>query len=221
LYSFPKASASILVERFLDFAILLLVPIAATLALLSQSFFIVQSQILGSLLVLVAFIAFFLAIRSDRFLEFAVKILARTFKHSETLKDRAPQFAEELALGMRKMLTPKRALPALGMTLIIWLLEVSKLLFLAQAVGIPALPLEVALIAGSLSYVAGHALIIPSGFGIFLSQSALLVLLFPTWISLEQAISIALLDIIVYVVALTITGAPSIATQRKEKQEGK
>ncbi|MHA1917523.1 MAG: lysylphosphatidylglycerol synthase transmembrane domain-containing protein [Candidatus Ranarchaeia archaeon] len=221
MYSFPQATASILIERFLDFAILILLPVTMTLSLFSQNISLVQSQITSSILILLAFVGFLIIIRSDKFLSFAIKLLSKTFKHSENLKDKAPQFAEELALGMRKMLTPRRALPALLLTLIIWFLESSKLMFLANAIGMPYLPLEIALITGSLSYVGGHALIIPSGLGIFISQTAIFTLLFPTSLTQIQATSIALLDVIVYVSALTITGAPSIIARGKKTKTNK
>ena len=206
LYSLTLGVSSIVVEGFFDFAVLLLIPISMSLILFGGTLEQLPQTLASSFIIFGALIVFFLAIRSDRFIQFSTRILAKTFSPSQRLREEVPRFTEQLSYDIRQLIMDRRNAPlALLISLPIWILEAFKLVFIGVALGYP-IAIETALFAGSLSYVAGHALIIPSGIGIFFSQYVFLVLQVPA----DIATATALLDVIIYVLWLTGTGAPSI-----------
>ncbi|MHA1713891.1 MAG: lysylphosphatidylglycerol synthase transmembrane domain-containing protein [Candidatus Ranarchaeia archaeon] len=206
LYSLTQGISSILIERFFDFCILLLVSISMSILVFSSTVQDLTPRLASTIIIFSALIVFFVAIRSERFIAFITKVIAKTFSPSKRLREQVPRFTEQLATDLRQLIVDRRNGPlALLISLPIWLLEAAKLVFIGVALG-SHIPLEIALFAGSLSYVAGHALIVPAGIGIFFSQYLFLAILIPDSI----ATAVALLDVIVYVVWLTVTGAPSI-----------
>jgi hypothetical protein len=68
--------------------------------------------------------------------------------------------------------------------------------------------------------MTGHllAILLPAGISIFITQTAAITLALEGW-GIAAAASIALLDALVYIIGLTILGAPSIATMGRGYRE--
>jgi hypothetical protein len=101
------------------------------------------------------------------------------------------------------------------------MLETMKLTFLGLAFGVE-IPLVVSMFIASISYIGGHAigLLLPAGIAIFVIQVLVLnPLLAGIGILPIIAISIALLDALIYIIGFTIMGVPSIATMGRGYRE--
>jgi hypothetical protein len=161
-----------------------------------------------------AFLAFFLLIRSKRVVGFLARLASRLFKPSKRLRDEVPAFVEHLAQDLVKEIGSPHSGWAFLLSVPIWLLEALKLMYLGLAVGLPLTPIQSCFV-GSISYMGGHftGLFIPAGLGIFLFQAVTLSGTLGTLgIVTPQVATLALLDGLVYVIALTLLGVPSIAS---------
>ena len=209
---FTAGLASILLARFLDFASLTLIVVVGAI-LVFGGIQLAYSRLLAGALVAGAFIVFFLLIRSERFVGFLSKVLGRLFKPSERLRQEVPAFVENAASDLHTSIASWNTGLAFLTSVPLWLLETAKLTFLGLALGVD-IPLPLSCFVASTSYVGGHlaAVLIPAGIGIFLIQAITL----SAWLSLagvptSVVASVALLDGLVYVIGLTVTGVPSIA----------
>ncbi len=220
---FSAGLASIILVRFLDFASLIIIILVTAIvifgAITGQA---IQAIIVPALLG-IAFIAFFVLIRNNRFVNFLTRFLSRLFKPSARLKEQVPDFVENFALDLRTDVSSWNTGGALLLSVPLWVLETMKLTFLGLAFGINLALVESSFIA-AISYTGGHALglLLPAGIAIFVIQFFTLqglmeLVLGPGYAAI--AASIALLDGLVYVVGLAILGVPSIASMGRGYRE--
>jgi uncharacterized protein (TIRG00374 family) len=210
---FTAGLASVLLARLLDFASLILIVVLFAILLFGSIFNVMRYLIVGFIMA-IAFIAFFLLIRNNRFVGFISGLLGRLFKPSKRLSEEVPDFVGNAAIDMRNVIGSWNSGWALLISVPLWVLETMKLSFLALAFGVP-LDFIAGSFSAAISYVGGHglAILIPAGIGIFLIQTITL----SSWLvilGVPDAViaSIALLDGLVYVIGLTILGVPSIAS---------
>ncbi len=225
---FTAGLASVLLARLLDFTSLILIVVLFAILLFGSILNVLQYLFVGVIMG-IAFVAFFLLIRNDRFVSFVVRLLGRLFKPSRRLSTEVPDFVGNAAIDMRNVISSWHSGWAFLISVPLWVLETMKLTFLALAFGVP-LDFIAGSFSAAISYVGGHglAILIPAGVGIFLIQTITL----GSWLRIlgvHEAViaSIALLDGLVYVIGLTVLGVPSIASmgrgyrslQNDEKQE--
>jgi len=215
---FTAGLASILLARFLDFASLTLIVVLGAI-LVFGGVELAYSRLLLGALVAGAFVAFFLLIRSERFVNFLTRVLSRLFKPSERLRQEVPAFVENAAKDLHTSIASWNTGLAFLTSVPLWLLETAKLTFLGLALGVD-IPIPLSCFVASTSYVGGHlaAVLIPAGIGIFVIQAFTL----SGWLSMagiSVAASVALLDGLIYVSGLTITGVPSIAAMGRGYRE--
>jgi uncharacterized protein (TIRG00374 family) len=216
---FTAGLASIVWARILDFAALILIIIVSGF-LIYGAFTDQTLRYLGSgVLVAIAFIAFFILIRNDRFVGLMSRIAGRLFKPSDRLKDEVPSFVENFALDLRTDISSWNSGWAFLLSVPIWILETAKLLFIALIFG-QFITLPQSMFVLGISYMTGHilAILLPAGISIFITQTASITLLLGAW-SVAFAASIAIIDALVYIIGLTALGAPSIATMGRGYKE--
>jgi uncharacterized protein (TIRG00374 family) len=211
---FTAGLSSVLLARLLDFASLTLIVVIFAILVFGTIAGFLQYIIVGGILA-VAFLAFFLLIRNDRFVGFLSRLLGRLFKPSERLREEVPNFVTNAANDMRTVISSWNSGGALLTSIPLWLLETAKLTFLGLALGVGDVTLVISCFVSALSYMGGHAagVFLPAGIGIFLFQTITL----GTWlgtVGVDTAViaSIALLDGLVYIIGLTVLGVPSIAS---------
>ncbi|MFX1404513.1 MAG: lysylphosphatidylglycerol synthase transmembrane domain-containing protein [Promethearchaeota archaeon] len=215
---FSAGLASILLARVLDFASLVLIIVFSAFmifgAVTGQAF----SSLLGGIVLVIAFVAFFILIRNERFVSWFSRIVGRLFKPSKRLKDEVPTFVENFAADMRTDISSWNSGIAFLISVPLWIIETMKLAFLASAFSEVLTVLESIFVA-SISYTAGHllAILIPAGIGIFFFQFFALQSYLPGF-GITHAAGIALLDGIIYIIGLSILGVPSLATMGRGYQ---
>ncbi len=208
---FSAGLSSVLLARFLDFASLVLIIVVSTFFLYGAITGQALGPLISGILLGVAFIAFFILIRNERFVSWLSRLVGRLFKPSARLKDEVPTFVENFAADMRTDIGSWNSGIGLLLSVPLWLVETMKLAFLALAFG-ETLTLLESIFVSSISYTAGHifAILLPAGIGIFIFQFAMLQLSLPTF-GISQVASIALLDGLIYIIGLAVLGVPSIA----------
>ena len=216
---FTAGLASIVWARVLDFAALILIIIVSGFLIFGVITGQVFSYLLSGVLLAIAFIAFFILIRNDRFVGFMSRIAGRFFKPSERLKDEVPSFVENFAIDLRTDIGSWSSGWAFLLSVPIWILETAKLVFIAMIFG-QFVTLPQSLFVLGISYMTGHilALLLPAGISIFITQTVTIGLALEGW-GIAAAASIALLDALVYIIGLTILGVPSIATMGRGYRE--
>jgi hypothetical protein len=147
------------------------------------------------------------------------RIAGRLFKPSERLKDEVPSFVENFAIDLRTDIGSWNSGWAFLLSVPIWILETAKLVFIAMIFG-QVVTLQQSMFVLGISYVTGHilAILLPAGISIFITQTVTIGLALEGW-GIAAAASIALLDALVYIIGLTILGAPSIATMGRGYRE--
>ncbi len=216
---FTAGLASIVWARVLDFAALILIIVVSGFLIYGALTGQTLGYLISGVLVAVAFVAFFILIRNDRFVAFMSRIAGRLFKPSERLKVEVPSFVENFAIDLRTDISSRNSGWAFLLSVPIWILETMKLMFIAMIFG-QVITLPQSMFVLGISYVTGHilAILLPAGISIFITQTATITLLLGAW-SIAFAASIALLDALVYIIGLTILGAPSLATMGRGYRE--
>ncbi|MFX1510247.1 MAG: lysylphosphatidylglycerol synthase transmembrane domain-containing protein [Promethearchaeota archaeon] len=209
---FTAGLASIVWARVLDFAALILIIIVSGFLIFGALTGQLINYLISGALVAIAFVAFFILIRNDRFVGLMSRIAGRLFKPSERLKDEVPSFVENFAIDLRTDISSWNSGWAFLISVPIWMLETAKLVFIALIFG-QIISISQSMFILGISYMTGHilAILLPAGISIFITQTAAITLALEGW-GIAAAASIALLDALVYIIGLTILGAPSIAT---------
>ncbi|MFX1564759.1 MAG: flippase-like domain-containing protein, partial [Promethearchaeota archaeon] len=205
---FSAGLSSVLLARVLDFASLVLIIVVSAFLLFGA----LTGQAFTGIVLVIAFVAFFILIRNERFVSRFSGITGRLFKPSKRLKDEVPTFVENFAADMRTDISSWNSGIAFMISVPLWIIETMKLAFLALAFS-EVLTLLESVFVSSISYTAGHllAILLPAGIGIFMFQFwALLPYL--GGFGITHAAGIALLDGLIYIISLSILGVPSIAT---------
>ncbi len=216
---FTAGLASIVWARVLDFAALILIVIVSGFLIFGTLTGQVLGYLVSGIVVAVAFVIFFILIRNDRFVGLMSRIAGRLFKPSERLKDEVPSFVENFAIDLRTDIGSRNSGWAFLLSVPIWMLETAKLVFIAQIFG-QLVTLQQSMFILGISYMTGHllAILLPAGISIFITQTAAITLALQGW-GIAAAASIALIDALVYIISLTILGAPSISTMGRGYRE--
>ncbi len=215
---FTAGLASIVWARVLDFAALILIIIVFGFLIFGAVTGQIFTYLLSGTFVAVAFVAFFILIRNDRFVGLMSRIAGRLFRPSERLKEEVPSFVENFAIDLRTDISSWNSGWAFLLSVPIWMLETVKLTFIALIFGeIVTIPQSMFVLG--ISYMTGHilAILLPAGISIFITQTLTITTLLGVWTA--AAASIALLDAMVYIIGLTILGAPSLATMGRGYRE--
>jgi uncharacterized protein (TIRG00374 family) len=211
--------SSILFARVLDFAALVLIIVISAFLLFGTITGQAFVYLVAGIVLAVAFIVFFLLIRSPRMVSLVSRIAGRLFKPSQRLKDEVPNFVENFAEDLRTDISSWHSGIAFLLSVPLWIIETMKLTFLALAF-VETLTLLDSIFVSSISYTGGHllAILLPAGIGIFIIQ---LVTLqgFLAGLGITQAAGIALLDGLVYIIGLSVLGVPSIALMGRGYRE--
>ena len=219
---FTAGLASIVWARVLDFAALVLIIVISGFLIFGALTGQALSYLIAGILVAMAFVAFFLLIRNDRFVGFMSRLAGRLFKPSDRLKDEVPSFVENFAIDLRTDISSRNSGWAFLLSVPIWVLETAKLMFIVMIFG-QTITLPQSMFVLGLSYVSGHllAILLPAGISIFITQTVTISALLYDIVGLNIAIaaSIALLDALVYIIGLTALGAPSLATMGRGYRE--
>jgi uncharacterized protein (TIRG00374 family) len=216
---FTAGLASIVWARVLDFAALILIIIVSGFLIFGALTGQVLGYLVSGIVVAVAFVVFFILIRNDRFVGLLSRIAGRLFKPSERLKDEVPSFVENFAIDLRTDIGSRNSGWAFLLSVPIWMLETAKLVFIALIFG-QLVTVQQSMFILGISYMTGHllAILLPAGISIFITQTAAITFALQGW-GIAAAASIALLDALVYIIGLTILGAPSIATMGRGYRE--
>ncbi|MFW9984758.1 MAG: lysylphosphatidylglycerol synthase transmembrane domain-containing protein, partial [Candidatus Odinarchaeota archaeon] len=130
---FSAGLSSILFARVLDFSALVLIIVISAFLLFGtiagQAFW----YLVAGIVLAVAFVAFFLLIRSPRFVGLVSRIAGRLFKPSQRLRDEVPNFVENFAEDLRTDISSWHSGIAFLISVPLWIIETMKLTFLALA----------------------------------------------------------------------------------------
>ncbi|MFX1300839.1 MAG: lysylphosphatidylglycerol synthase transmembrane domain-containing protein [Promethearchaeota archaeon] len=216
---FSAGLSSILFARVLDFAALILIIIISAFLLFGTITGQAFGYLVAGILLVVAFIAFFLLIRSPRLVGMVSRIAGRLFKPSQRLKEEVPTFVENFAEDLRTDIRSWHSGIAFLISVPLWIIETMKLTFLALAFA-ETLTIVDSIFVSSISYTGGHlsAILLPAGIGIFIIQLVTLQTILPGFGIIDTA-GIALLDGLVYIIGLSILGVPSIAMMGRGYRE--
>lgn len=209
---FTAGLASVIWARLLDFASLLLIILISAISLYGAIVGEVVVFLRTGILVGVAFVVFFVLIRSKRIVGRLSRLAGRLFKPSKRLQNSVPSFVENFAADLHTDISSWNSGWAFLLSIPIWMLETMKLTFIGLVFGVHLSFVQSSFVA-AISYMSGHllAIILPAGIGIFVVQTVTITRILGMW-DIAAAASIALLDGLVYIIGLAILGVPSIST---------